>query len=164
MGNQSPEKYTLISSIQIHNSIRNHYQIPENTNKTITVSNYTVSNQQDLKALQNIYDYILRHLDSPFPHLKELAHQFGINEFKLKKGFKQVFGMTVFKFYLEERLKKAHLMIQHTASSLKVIASKTAFKSFPHFSRTFKKRFGYNPSELKRFSANQEKNISVEMK
>ena len=152
VGNETQEEYTLISSIQIEASAKDHYQLPKKTDKTATISEYIVSNQQDIKALQAVYDHILRHLDTPFPSLKELAHQFGINEFKLKKGFKQVFGTTVFKFYLEERLKTAHLMIQHTASSLNVIAGKTGFKSFPHFSQVFKQRFGYNPSALRKAS------------
>lgn len=150
VGHQDSGDYTLISSIHIQASINNNYQLPLEANQMTTVSGYTIKNQQDIHALQGVYDYILRHLDRPFPSLKELAHQFGINEFKLKKGFKQIFKTTVFQFYKEERLKKAHMMIQYTAVSLKSIAQKTGFKSFPHFSKAFKKRFGYNPSELKK--------------
>lgn len=154
VGHQTSEEYTLISSIQIQANSRNlHCQLPKMTDKV--GMGYKINNQQDMKALQDVYDYILWHLDKPFPSLKDLSHQFGINEFKLKKGFKQFFGTTVFKFYLEERLKKAHLMIEYTAISLKAIAGETGFKNFSHFSRTFKKRFGYNPSELKKLSVNK---------
>lgn len=85
-----------------------------------------------------------------FPSLKDFALQLGTNEFKLKYGFKELYGTTVHRFLMEERLRKSKMMIQFTDQSLKSIAHTTGFKSISHFSRTFKKRYEYAPSELRK--------------
>ncbi|TXD81188.1 helix-turn-helix transcriptional regulator [Subsaximicrobium wynnwilliamsii] len=84
-----------------------------------------------------------------FPSLKDFALQIGTNEFKLKYGFKELYGTTVYRFLVQERLRKAQMMIQYSDLPLKSIAYMTGFKSMPHFSRTFKKRYGYSPSALR---------------
>lgn len=105
--------------------------------------------EPDIRKIREAHDHILMDLEET-SSLKELAHSFGINEFKLKYGFKQVYGTTVFRFLMDERLKKASLLLQNTDMPLKRIAEMTGFKSFPHFSKAFKKRFGYCPSDLKK--------------
>ena len=106
--------------------------------------------ESDINTIKEIHSYILAHLDESLVSLKDLANAFGTNEFKLKNGFKELYQTTVFRFQTEERLKKAILLIQFTDMQLKAVAKATGFKSFPHFSKTFKKRYGYNPSALKR--------------
>jgi PAS domain S-box-containing protein len=115
-------------------------------------SRIPVFREPDLKRIREAHDRILHDLLEPLS-LKELAHTFGINEFKLKHGFKQLYGTTIFRFIMDERLKKASLLLQNTDIPIKNISEMTGFKSFPHFSKAFKKRFGYCPSDLKRASA-----------
>lgn len=103
----------------------------------------------DIRTIRNVKDHILQNLEVGVS-LKELTIEFGINEFKLKHGFKQLYGMPIFRFLREERLKKATLLLQNTDIPLKKIAEMTGFKSFPHFSKAFKIRFGYCPSDLKK--------------
>lgn len=108
----------------------------------------TLRREADIKKIRDVYQYILENLEEPLLSLKELAHSFGTNEFKLKQGFKQLYHTSVFRFQTEERLKRAHLLIRNSEMSLKTIAHIVGFKSYPHFSKIFKKRYGYNPSEL----------------
>lgn len=111
-----------------------------------------LSRPSDILMIQNVYDYILDHLDSPLPSVKELSYIFGTNDNKLKYGFKQLFRTTIYQFYTNERLKKAHLLIQQTMIPLKSIAIMTGFKTYPNFSKGFKKQFGYKPMDIKRKS------------
>jgi AraC-like DNA-binding protein len=111
-----------------------------------------LSRPSDILLIQNLYDYILYHLDSPLPSVKELSFIFGTNENKLKYGFKQLFRTTIYQFYNNERLKKAHLLIQQTMIPMKSIAIMTGFKTYPNFSKGFKKYFGYKPMDIKRRS------------
>ena len=104
----------------------------------------------DIRKLREGHDFIINHLDKKLPSLKEFALQLGTNEFKLKYGFKELYGTSVYRFLLEERLKKSKLLIQYTDKPLKQIADMIGFKSFPHFSKTFKKRFGYSPKVLRK--------------
>jgi AraC-like DNA-binding protein len=106
------------------------------------------SNYADVQLIQHVYDYILDHLDSPLPSLKELSQFFGTNDNKLKYGFKLLFKTSVYQFYTTERLKRSHLIIQQTTIPLKVIASTMGFNTYSNFSRAFKKQFNYAPNEV----------------
>ena len=104
----------------------------------------------DIRKLREGHDFIINNLDKKLPSLKEFALQLGTNEFKLKYGFKELYGTSVHRFLLEERLRKSQLLIQYTDMPLKQIAYTVGFRSFPHFSKTFKNRFGYSPKVLRK--------------
>jgi AraC-like DNA-binding protein len=106
--------------------------------------------QSDAIVIQNVYEYILNHLEEPLPTLKELSVLFKTNEFKLKDGFRHFFKTSIYSFYNEERLKRAHLMIQQTKIPLKEIAFMNGFNTYLNFYKAFKKRYKYPPSEIQR--------------
>lgn len=112
--------------------------------------NSTTPAQSDAMLLQSVYEYILEHLDEPLPTTKELSKMFGTNEFKLKDSFRHFFKTSIYKFYTEERLKKAYQLIQNTNIPLKEIAFTSGFNDYISFYKAFKKRFQYSPSELQR--------------
>tara|TARA_R110002073_G_scaffold327921_3_gene508845 strand:- start:2797 stop:3780 length:984 start_codon:yes stop_codon:yes gene_type:complete len=107
---------------------------------------------EDIRKIREGHDIIINNLERDFPSLKDFALQIGTNEFKLKYGFKELYGTTVHRFLMQERLRKAQMMIQYSDVSLKLIAYMVGFKSMPHFSRSFKKRYGYSPSALRKNS------------
>ncbi|MAO18940.1 helix-turn-helix domain-containing protein [Muricauda ruestringensis] len=106
----------------------------------------------DMENLRKAKQYIMDHLDTPLPAIKELAHICNTNEYKFKKGFKELFGMTAFQYQKHERLRKAHILIEHSNKTILAIARTVGFKKGNHFAREFKKRYGYNPSVLRRLS------------
>lgn len=101
-------------------------------------------------VMQNLYDYILNHLEEPLPTLKELSVLFDTNGYKLKQGFREFFKTSIYNFYHEERLKRAHLMIQQTKIPLKEIALMNGFNTYLNFYKAFRKRYQYAPSEVER--------------
>lgn len=104
----------------------------------------------DAAVIQSLYDYILDNLEKPLPTLKELSVLFQTNEFKLKDGFRHFFKTSIYQFYNDQRLKRAHLLIQQTEFPLKAIALMCGFNDYPNFLKAFKKRFGYAPGSLSR--------------
>ncbi len=106
----------------------------------------------DIRKIREVHDHIINNLDKPLAPLIELAHSFGTNEYKLKYGFKQLYGQTVFRFLINERLRKASVLIQHTDTSIKEVAHVTGFISAPHFSKAFKEKYGYTPRDLRKQS------------
>lgn len=100
--------------------------------------------------IQKLYDYILANLEEPLPSLKVLSRQFGTNEYKLKDGFRHFFKTSIYQFYNDERLKRAYFMIEHSGIPLKNISVMNGFNNYPTFSKSFKKRFGLSPNEMKR--------------
>ncbi|CAM3625867.1 AraC family transcriptional regulator [Flavobacterium gelidilacus] len=106
--------------------------------------------KSDAVIIQEVYEYIMSHLEEPLPTLKELSHIFGTNEFKLKDGFKHFFKTSIYRFYTEQRLKQAHALILQTNFPLKEIAFMSGFNDYTNFSKAFKKQYHYPPSDLKR--------------
>ncbi|MHA7830178.1 MAG: helix-turn-helix domain-containing protein [Flagellimonas sp.] len=107
---------------------------------------------RDIQMIRDVHDMILNNLEKDLPQLKDLALQMGTNEYKLKYGFKQLYGTTIFRCLVHERLRKTRTLIQHSDLSLKQIAHMTGFKSPAHFSRAFKDKYGLSPSELRETS------------
>ncbi len=104
----------------------------------------------DPQLFQQLFDYILSHLEDPLPTTKELSKMFGTNEFNLKGGFRYFFKTSIYHLYHEERLKKAHRMILETNLSIKEIALSSGFNDYVNFYKAFRKRFGYAPGSLNR--------------
>ena len=106
-------------------------------------------------VIQQLHNYILTHLDTPLPNIKELAKLFGSNTFSLQDGFRYYFNTSIYHFYNEQRLKKAHDLLQQTTLSVKAIGYMTGFNDYPTFYKAFKKYFGYTPSEVFREKSNK---------
>ena len=102
----------------------------------------------DLRKIQDVKEFITLNIDNPGT-LKELAHGAGINDFKLKNGFKQMYGTTVFGLLLDERMKKAKILLQDTDLSIQEISVRTGYKNLSNFTAAFKKKYGYPPSAIK---------------
>lgn len=111
-----------------------------------TASGKNPSPQRDL--FYDIHDYLADNFLQEHS-LKEIARNFGINEFTLKKGFRENFNTTVFEFLLSKRLEHAQQLLLNADLTIQEISSVVGYKYPNHFSTAFKKKFGINPSLLK---------------
>lgn len=152
--NQIYPSYFTISSLLNSNKIvisGISTNIEDYTNYNIANNNLASSKKIDSNAIvQNVYDYIMNHLEEPLPSAKELAKMFGTNDFRLKAEFKKYFNVSIYKCYMDERLKRATYLIQKTNIPLKEIAFISGFNDYNNFSKAFKKKYSYVPSELQR--------------
>lgn len=103
--------------------------------------------EHERKKLQLAKSILAENLEAP-PSLNELARQIGLNTFKLKKNFKEVFGVPVFKYVQQIRLEKAHQLIKTEKLSVQEVAWDVGYESISSFSNAFVKHYGYRPSEL----------------
>lgn len=87
-------------------------------------------------------------LDNP-PSLTELSRQIGLNSFKLKKNFKAVFGVPVFKYLQNQRMEKAHDLLRNHDVTVQEAAWQVGYDSLSSFSNAFAKKFGFRPSEIR---------------
>ncbi|HTE23198.1 helix-turn-helix domain-containing protein [Flavitalea sp.] len=106
-----------------------------------------VKTKHDLECLKYAREYILNNIESP-PALTALAKIVGINEYKLKRGFKEVFGNTVFGYLSDARLELAKNDLLRGDKTSTEIASGFGYSSLQHFSNAFKKKFGFSPNKL----------------
>ncbi|PKV50544.1 AraC-like DNA-binding protein [Aquimarina sp. MAR_2010_214] len=104
--------------------------------------------QQERERLQLAKKILSENIDTP-PSLSELSQQIGLNTFKLKKNFKELFGVPVFKYLQNERLTLAHKMIRNQEATVQEAAWHVGYESLGSFSNAFEKKFGYRPSQIK---------------
>ncbi|MDR6843323.1 helix-turn-helix domain-containing protein [Flavobacterium granuli] len=123
-----------------------------------TEASHSANQPQDALLIENVRTYILKNLENPLPSTNELSKIFNINEFKLKDSFRHFFHTSIYQFYTEERLKKAHLLILQTTIPLKEIAFISGYNDYTNFYKAFKKRYNYPPSELKRHTSDNNNN------
>ncbi len=99
---------------------------------------------QDIEKIQATREYLLQNMEQP-PTLIELARKMGLNDFKLKKGYKQLYGVTLFDDFLHARMEKARKLLVETRQSIVAIAELAGYRNVSGFSAAFKRYFGHTP-------------------
>jgi len=79
-----------------------------------------------------------------------LALEVGINTFKLRVGFKQLFKMTIHQYRLDLRLDIAKKLLTETDLTISEIAYKTGFDSRDGFARCFRRKYQESPREWRK--------------
>lgn len=100
-------------------------------------------NADDIDRIHEAKDILLGAFEQP-PSLMELAQQVSLNDYKLKVGFKAVFGTTVFGYLLQHRMTKACQLLQQE-QSIAMVAAAVGYASHATFSRAFRRHFGVSP-------------------
>ena len=103
----------------------------------------------DRDSLYAIRDYIRDHYDQPCSIL-QLARKAGINQTKLKKGFKELFGTTVFGYVLDIRLEAAKQLLLEEKLFVGEVSDRIGYKHPHHFAAAFRRKFGILPGDFKK--------------
>jgi len=82
--------------------------------------------------------------------IQSLAQEVGINDYKLKKGFKELFDMTIYDCLFHARMGKAKELLECPDITVKEISRKVGYRSASSFIEAFKKIFGETPASWRR--------------
>jgi len=99
---------------------------------------------EDIDRIHYASDVLLQRLTNP-PSLVELAHLAGLNDYKLKQGFRQVFGTTVFGYLQNHRMERAKQLLAEPTFNVAGVTQAMGYASQSHFCRMFKQQFGVTP-------------------
>ena len=102
----------------------------------------------DYLALVKVEAYIRNNLKEPLKIL-DLADIAGFNTTKLKRDFKKVYGVPVFKYITALRMEAAKSLITQDGATIAFAAYEVGYANPQHFTTAFKRTMGYLPSELK---------------
>lgn len=103
---------------------------------------------KDKRLLQHAKDMMLNNLAHAWS-LHEISRKIGMNKQKLKTGFKAEFGMPVYGFLQQERLKLAVELLRQGELSVTEISLAIDYANPNHFAYLFKRQFGQSPSKVK---------------
>jgi AraC-like DNA-binding protein len=105
--------------------------------------------KDELERVRFAGEYVAKKMDDP-PTIARLARISGINEFKLKAGFKAVFGTTIYDYLRSIRLERAYSLIRDGELSVSEVAYRVGYEKPSHFSKLFRDRYGVNPGQVKK--------------
>ncbi|MGQ8867135.1 helix-turn-helix transcriptional regulator [Myroides sp. TSA_177.3] len=103
---------------------------------------------RDIESIHFAAHIIQSNISHPLT-IEEISKKVGINQTKLKLGFKQLYGTTIFGYLQELRMNQAQKYLLNTADSIEEISIKCGYINTSNFSNAFKKHFGYAPSRCR---------------
>ncbi|WP_308991855.1 AraC family transcriptional regulator [Mariniflexile litorale] len=91
-------------------------------------------------------DIIIARMAEP-PSLQELADEIGLNLKKLKEGFKQIYGDSVFSFLFDYKMEVARKLLESGENNVNEVGLKVGYSTSSHFIAAFKKKYGTTPKK-----------------
>jgi AraC-like DNA-binding protein len=101
--------------------------------------------QRYVRKVHEARDIVHSRLDD-LPTLSEMAWAVGMSTTALKKAFRTVFGIPLYAYARNERLKQAKALLAEGELSVGEVADRVGYQSLSYFSAAFKRQFGVLPS------------------
>jgi AraC family transcriptional regulator, transcriptional activator of the genes for pyochelin and ferripyochelin receptors len=98
----------------------------------------------EIERLHHAREILINQFAHP-PSILSLARQVGLNDFKLKQGFRQIFGTTVFGYLRDYRLEQGRLLLTEGQLSVQQVARAIGYTHSGYFAKAFKQKFGVSP-------------------
>jgi AraC-like DNA-binding protein len=106
-----------------------------------------LANEADRDRVIKAREILIQQIGEPIT-IKELSRKVAMNECYLKKGFKEMFGTTIFDFYQSQRMEHARYLLYEKGLSVTDVSLLLGYSSISHFSTAFKRHTGLKPCEL----------------
>lgn len=120
-----------------------HFQKEENTNAEFCP--FLVDEENVLK-IRKAKDIIISKMSEP-PSLQELANEIGLSLKRLKEGFKQIYGDTVYSFLLDYKMEHSRKLLESNQYNVNEVGLQVGYSTASHFIAAFKKKFGTTPKK-----------------
>lgn len=105
-----------------------------------------LADEENIHKIRKAKDIIIANMAEP-PGLQELADNVGITLKKLKLGFKQIYGDSVYGFLLDYKLHYAQKLLDSGSYNVNEVGLKIGYSTSSHFIAAFKKKFGITPKK-----------------
>lgn len=102
--------------------------------------------EQNVQKIREAKDIIIARMTEP-PSLQELANEVGLTLKKLKEGFKQIYGDTVYSFLFDYKMEHARKLLESNQYNVNEVGLKVGYSTASHFIAAFKKKFGTTPKK-----------------
>ncbi|MDA9360840.1 AraC family transcriptional regulator [Flavobacteriaceae bacterium] len=102
--------------------------------------------EDNVRKIRLAKEIILKNMSEP-PSLQELSEKIGLSLNKLKEGFKQLYGDTVFGYLLDHKMEEARRMLASTNYNVNEVGLRIGYSTSSHFIAAFKKKYGTTPKK-----------------
>jgi len=102
--------------------------------------------EENVRKIRNAKQIMLERMINP-PSLQDLADEIGLSLKKLKEGFKQLYGSTVYQFVLDHKMNHARQLLGKGSYNVNEVALQLGYSNSSHFIDAFKKKFGTTPKK-----------------
>lgn len=102
--------------------------------------------ESNVLKIRKAKDIVISRMAEP-PSLQELALEIGLTLKKLKEGFKQIYGDSVFSFLLDYKLEFARKLLEAGSHNVNEVGLKIGYSTSSHFIAAFKKKYGTTPKK-----------------
>lgn len=91
-----------------------------------------LANEADREKIIKAREILLQQIGEPIT-IKELSRKVAMNECYLKKGFKEMFGATIFDFYQSQRMEHAKYLLYEKGVTVTEVSMMLGYSSISHF-------------------------------
>lgn len=105
-----------------------------------------LSDEENIKKIRKAKDIVISRMAEP-PSLQELSDEIGLSLKKLKEGFKQIYGDSVYSFLFDYKMEFARKLLESGEYNVNEVGLKLGYSTASHFIAGFKKKFGTTPKK-----------------
>ena len=105
-----------------------------------------LADEQNVLKIRKAKDIIISNITEP-PSLQELANDVGLNLKKLKEGFKQIYGDSVYSFLFDYKMEVSRKLLETNKYNVNEVGLKVGYSTSSHFIAAFKKKYGTTPKK-----------------
>lgn len=100
--------------------------------------------------METVKEMLGEYLETKLPAIPVIAKKIAVSESTLKRNFKQVFGTSIYEYYLQTKMERARELFAEKPFSVKEVAYKLGYEKTSSFIKIFKKFYNFSPGELKK--------------
>lgn len=105
-----------------------------------------LADEDNVRRIRKAKEIVIERMAEP-PTLAELSKEIGLSLKKLKEGFKQIYGDSVYSFLFEHKMEYARKMLETGEHNVNEVGLKIGYSTASHFIAAFKKKYGTTPKK-----------------
>lgn len=106
-----------------------------------------LADEDNVVKIKKAKEIMIARMAEP-PTLQELADEINLPINRLKEGFKQIYGDSVFSFLFDYKMEVARQLLATGSHNVNEVGLKVGYSTSSHFIAAFKKRFGTTPKKF----------------
>lgn len=116
------------------------------SNSSTSSYHLPIKDEKFIRKIYEIKEVLMENIASP-PTLKELSESTNLSEYKIKEGFKKIYGKSISHFILDTKLEIGKEKLNLKVKQVQEIAFDLGYENPSHFIEAFKKKYGITPKQ-----------------